>query len=102
MTSFLRAVVVAIVWSLAVAVYTNMRRGGKRGFGRFAAFWAGFPATWIILGIEKERDVAAFDKKDDNGRLLLWEIRQDRAKRAHTAEGEVGANDRTGGEPPPT
>ena len=82
MTSFLQAAVGAIVWSLAVAVYTNMRRAGKRGFGRFAAFWVGFPVSFLWMALVKEgRPLPIENDRDDDADELLLEVRRDREAR---------------------
>jgi len=89
MVPFLQWAVGAIVWTLANAVYVDMRRKGVRGFGRFAAFWVGFPVSFLWMALVKEGrplpiapsgDYAADDLVDDADELLL-EVRRDREAR---------------------
>jgi hypothetical protein len=77
MEVYLRVAVGAIVWTLANAVYFDLRRKGIRGFGRFAAFWAGNPLTWLTLFSVKEGTVARFDPPRDDEDRLLREVRVD-------------------------
>jgi hypothetical protein len=79
---FLKALIGAIVWSVANVVYIDLRRKGVHGFTRFAAFWAGTPTTWISLFAVREGKQPTFhahDDEDDGG--LLAEVRRDRALR---------------------
>lgn len=78
---FLKAVVGAIVWTLANIVYYDLKRKGERNFGRFAAFWVGNPTTWITFFAVREGRRPTFDASVDDDALLA-EIRSDRALRS--------------------
>ena len=81
MQDFLQWTVGAIVWTLANAVYFDMKRKGVRGFGRFAAFFAGNPTTWITFFAVKEGRVETVDPPPDDDDRLLREVRVDRELR---------------------
>ena len=84
MVPFLQWTVGAIVWTLANAVYVDMRRKGVRGFGRFAAFWVGFPVSFLWMALVKEGRPLPIDaSEDDLGDVdeLLLEVRRDRRAR---------------------
>ncbi len=81
MEDFLRWGVGAIVWTLANAVYFDLRRKGIRGFGRLVAFWVGNPLTWITLFGVKEGRVARIETPPDDDDRLLREVRIDRELR---------------------
>ncbi|MGE0160788.1 MAG: hypothetical protein AB7T31_15400 [Gemmatimonadales bacterium] len=81
MVPFLDWAVGAIVWALANVVYVDMRRKRVGGFGRFAAFWVGFPATWLSLLVVKEGPATAIEVPDDDEEALLREVRLDRRDR---------------------
>jgi hypothetical protein len=98
MVPFLQWTVGAIVWTLANAVYVDMRRKGVRGFGRFAAFWVSFPVSFLWMALVKERrplsigtsgDYADDDKEDDSSELLL-EVRRDREARRLSGRSDDG------------
>lgn len=93
---FLRWAVGAIVWSFANVVYLDMRRKGVRGFGRFAAFWAGNPLTWLTLFLVKEPAVARIDTPADDEDRLLREVRVDRELRGLGRSDELGGGARGG------
>jgi hypothetical protein len=81
MVPFLQWSVGAIVWALANAVYVDMRRKGVRGFGRFAAFWVGFPVSFLWMALVKEgRPLSLETSEDDVDDVdeLLLEVRRDR------------------------
>ena len=87
---FLKALVGAILWTLANVVYYDPKRKGVRGFGRFAAFWVGTPTTWITFFCVREGRYPTFEPPPDDDGALLAEIRSDRALRAgaeHRGEG---------------
>jgi hypothetical protein len=90
MVPFLQAAVGAIVWTLANAGYNDLRRRGVHGFGRFAAFWVGFPATFLWMARVKEGrklpSEASEDDADDDE--LLREVRRDRQARRLRGEAE--------------
>jgi hypothetical protein len=92
MVPFLQWAVTAIVWALANVVYIDMRRKGVRGFGRFAAFWVGFPATWASLLVVREGRAATIEPPEDDEAALLREVRLDRRARLGSgrAEGSGG------------
>ena len=78
---FLKALIGAIVWSVANVVYIDLRRKGVHGFTRLAAFWAGTPTTWISLFAVREGKQPTFNAHDDDDGGLLAEVRRDRALR---------------------
>jgi hypothetical protein len=78
---FLSWAVGTIVWVFANVVYLDMRRKGVRGFGRFAAFWGGNPATWLTLFLVKEPTVDRIETPPDDEDRLFREIRVDRELR---------------------
>jgi hypothetical protein len=81
MVPFLQWSVGAIVWALANAVYVDMRRKGVRGFGRFAAFWVGFPVSFLWMALVKEGRPLPIEAPDDDVDELLLEVRRDREAR---------------------
>jgi hypothetical protein len=78
---FLQWVVGAIVSAIANAVYFDLRRKGIRNFGRFVAFFAGNPWTWITLFAVKEGRVKVVEPPPDDDDRLLREIHVDRELR---------------------
>ena len=88
MVPFLEWVVGAIVWALANVVYVDMRRKGTRGFGRFAAFWVGFPGTFTSMWWVKEGRASIQPPRDDEDELLL-EVRRDREARRVGGTGDT-------------
>ena len=82
--SFFHEIVVALVWVLANVVYLDLKRKGIRGFTRFAAFWVGTPTTWITFFAVRDGSQPTFHAPDEeeDGELLLAEIRRDRALQA--------------------
>jgi len=81
MLPFLQWAVGAIVWALANAVYVDMRRRGVRGFGRFAAFWVGFPVSFLWMALVKEGRPLPIEPPGDDVDELLLEVRRDREAR---------------------
>jgi hypothetical protein len=79
---FLKALVGAIVWTLANVVYFDLKRRGVHGFTRFAAFWVGNPTTWITFFVVSEGRQPTFEAVPDDEDELLAEIRHDRSLRA--------------------
>ena len=93
---FLKALVGAIIWVVANAVYVDLKRKGLHGFTRFVAFWLGTPTTWIWLFALREGVRPTFTPPpDDEGEALLREIRADRVSRSLPAadEAEKDSND---------
>ena len=90
---FLKAVVGAIVWALANLVYYDLKRKGIRNFGRFAAFWVGNPTTWITFWVVPEGKQPTFTPSPDDDRILLSEIRRDRASRVPGTAAEEGTGE---------
>jgi hypothetical protein len=84
MWPFLEWVVGAIVQVLANAVYIDMRRKGIRGFGRFVAFFVGFPWTLTWLFIVEEGSAAELEIAPDDEEQLLREVIRDRIDRDRT------------------
>jgi hypothetical protein len=94
MWPFLREIVGAIVWALANAVYIDMRRKGTRGFGRFAAFWAGLPVNFVWMALVKEGKAALVEPpSDDYGGELMREIWRDREAKRMVRNGEAAEKD---------
>ena len=89
---FLGAAIGVIVWALANVVYLGMWRRGIYGFGRFAAFWSGFPGTLLLQVLDAERE-ATLETQPDDEDLLLDDVRRDREARGLTRGGESGAKD---------
>ena len=82
MIPFVQALLGALVWLVANVVYIDMKRKGKRGFTRFAAFWAGTPTTWITFFAVPEAKLPTFDPPDhDEEEALFDAIRRDRVSR---------------------
>jgi len=97
----LAQILAALVWITANIVYGNMVRDGRHGFRRLAAFYLGWPGTFLsYLTVRQVRRVA---DPEDEARLraqleleeerdLLLEIRHDRARRiARSKAGDRGA-----------
>mgnify|MGYP006969412280 CR=1 FL=1 len=80
---YFREIIVALVWVLANVVYLDLKRKGIRGFTRFAAFWVGQPTTWVTFFAVRDGQQPTFHapEEDDEGGLLLDDIRRDRALR---------------------
>lgn len=83
---FLKALVGAIVWTLANVVYYDLKRRGVHSFGRFAAFWVGTPTTWITFFVVREGRQPTFEETSDDEAALLAEIRSDKALRGGTRD----------------
>jgi len=97
MWPFLDWIVGAIVQALGNAVYIDMRRKGFRGFGRFVAFWVGFPWTLTWLFTVREGSAAALESApEDDDDALLREVILDREAR-RLGPGGDGGGGRTGG-----
>jgi hypothetical protein len=88
MVPFLQWAVGTLVWVLGNAVYVDMRRRGARGFGRFAAFWVGFPVTFLWKALVKEVGLPGIDPPEDDEDELLRQIRLDRRARELREGGE--------------
>jgi hypothetical protein len=90
MWPFLHWSVGAIVWALANAVYVDMRRKGVRGFGRFAAFWVGFPVSFLWMALVDEGRLLPIEAQEDEDELLR-EVRRDReVRRLRESQGSAG------------
>ena len=103
---YFREIIVALVWVLANVVYLDLKRKGIQGFTRFAAFWVGQPTTWITFFAVRDGQQPTFHAPDDDdeGGLLLDDIRRDRALRddSEVVAEQVEAGDRgVDGEPGP-
>lgn len=81
MVTWVRILVGVIVWWLANAVYLDFKRKGEYGVGRFLAFWAGQPTTWLTFFFVPARKTAPLGEPVDDEEALLGEIRRDRALR---------------------
>ena len=86
----LREIFVAMVWIIANFAYGSMARSGEQGFRRLAAFWLGWPGTFVSYSViqptrrltEPETDTRyALQLELEAERDLLVEIRRDRARR---------------------
>jgi hypothetical protein len=93
MVPFLQWAVGAIVWALANAVYVDMRRRGVRGFGRFAAFWVGFPVSFLWMALVKEGQPLPIERMDDDVDELLLEVRRDREARRSSGRSDTRTTD---------
>jgi len=78
----------------ANVVYYDMRRKGVRGFGRFVAFMAGNPTTWLTLFLVREGQVATFQAPPDDDERLLREVRMDRELRGLPPVSDVTPSER--------
>ena len=95
MVPFLDWAIGAIVWALANVVYIGMRRKGIRGFGRFAAFWVGFPGTFTAMWLVDEGRPSGIDPPEADDDDLLLEVRRDReTRKLRRAGGDAEAADR--------
>jgi hypothetical protein len=94
MWPFLDWVVGAIVWTIANAVYVDMRRKGVHGFGRFVAFWVGFPWSLPWHFVIKEGSAKELVPPADDEAQLLREVKLDRARRLARG-GEAGGTGTT-------
>jgi hypothetical protein len=69
-----------LVWLVANGLYIDMKRRGRRGFGRVVLFFMGLPLTFLWLVVPEGRDPELQSVPDDTDDLLA-EIRRDRALR---------------------
>jgi hypothetical protein len=83
----------AIVWTLANIVYVDMRRKSVTGFGRFAAFWAGFPGNFVWMFVVEEGDRRYLEPPDDDEEKLLRDVIDDREARRLAPGGEAERKD---------
>ena len=80
--TLVQSVIAGAVWIVANAVYLDMKRKGKGGFTRFAAFWAGLPTTLVTFVVVPEGHRPAFEApRPDDDVALLEAIRRDRRSR---------------------
>ena len=80
--TLVQSVIAGVVWIVANAVYLDMKRKGKGGFTRFAAFWAGLPTTLLAFVVVPEGHRPAFETpRPDDDAALLEAIRRDREAR---------------------
>jgi hypothetical protein len=95
----LAQIMAALVWIIANFVYGSMVRDGRRGFRRLAAFYLGWPGTFLsYLTIKETRrrpdpEVEARVRAHlelEEERDLLLEIRRDRARRIARSKGGDG------------
>ena len=79
-----------VVWVIANLAYGSMVRTGEQGFRRLAAFWLGWPGTFVSYVVVKPTRRMAGPQMDpryqkqlelQEERDLLFEIRRDRARR---------------------
>ena len=96
--ALVQSVIAGAVWIVANAVYLDMKRKGKGGFTRLAAFWAGLPTTLLTSVVVPEGHRPAFEApRSDDDEALLEAIRRDRRSR-----GDVDPRDPTDGPTPGT
>ena len=88
-----------VLWVLANAVYVDMRRAGEKGFKRLAAFWLGWPGTFVGMFAVDEGSQPAVRHDDRDLRALVEEVRQDRLDRGDALY--TRPERLPGGEPPP-
>ena len=77
----------SFVWVAANFAYWSHVRDRERGFKRFAAFWLGFPITFVSMFTApraKRVQESRSSELEEEHRLLL-EIRHDRARRDERA-----------------
>ncbi len=88
-----------LVWIVANVVYGSMVRDGEHGFKRLAAFYLGWPGTFLsYLSIKQTRLVSDLEVEPrvraqlelEEERDLLLEIRRDRARRIARSKGGDG------------
>lgn len=93
----LARILAALVWIIANVVYSSMVRDGQRGFRRLAAFYLGWPGTFVsYLAIQPKRRVEdpeldtryRTQLEFEEDRDLLYEIRRDRARRVSQGQAE--------------
>ena len=78
MDLFIKQLVGAVVWVVALLVYMDARRRGRRGFTRFIAFWVGMPGTFLSMFVVKEGSQPDIAPPPDDEHALLAEIRRER------------------------
>ena len=85
------------VWVIANIAYGSMVRTGEQGFRRLAAFWLGWPGTFVSYMVIKptrrmsepqidsrhQRQLESEEERD-----LLFEIRRDRARQISRGQRE--------------
>ncbi len=69
-----------VVWMIANGVYFDMKRKGRTGFSRLAAFWVGFPMTLFWFFILPEGSQPEKLEPPDDAEELLAEIRREKER----------------------
>lgn len=89
----LEGLLTSIVWITANVAYRSCVREGERGFKRFAAFWLGWPGTFVsAFSVRRGKRVAKPEVDEMEGEeALLMEIRRDRARRIAGGRRDVEA-----------
>lgn len=72
----------SLFWLLANALYIDLKRKGRGGFGRIVLFFMGLPLTWLWLLLIREGKERELPEPPDDAAALLEEIRRDRALRS--------------------
>ena len=93
----LEGILGAAVWVIANLAYGSMARTGEQGFRRLAAFWLGWPGTFVSYIVVKPTRRMAEHQMDpryqkqlelEEERDLLLEIRRDRARQISRGQRE--------------
>jgi hypothetical protein len=89
----LEGLLTSIVWITANVAYRSCVREGERGFKRFAAFWLGWPGTFVsAFSVRRGKRVAKSEIDELAGeKELLMEIRRDRAHRIARGHRDIEA-----------
>ncbi len=93
----LEGILGAAVWVIANLAYGSMARTGEQGFRRLAAFWLGWPGTFVSYMVIKPTRRMSEPQMDPRyqeqlelkeERDLLLEIRRDRARQISRGQRE--------------
>lgn len=81
-------VVAFVAWLVANWAYLDFCRMGEGGFKRLAAFWIGFPTTFVTRLVVDEGTQPRMREDDDDLDELVREVRRDRRLREGGGPGE--------------
>ena len=93
----LEGILGGVVWVIANFAYSSMVRTGEQGFRRLAAFWLGWPGTFVSYMVIKPTRRMSEPRIDsryqgqlelEEERDLLFEIRRERARQISRGLGE--------------